>query len=412
MTIDSVPFKPFDSGAPRKKVLFFAECVTLAHLARPAVLSGMLAETEFDCVVARHPRYMSLFPDMQSKQVDLDSISTEQFLDALARGRPLYSASVLERYVEEDLRIIDEEKPDIIVGDFRISLSISARLRKIPYLSVSNVYWSPTAKQSYTIPEHPMSKLLNTTSAELLFKLVRPIVFGAHSIPMNTVRKNFGLKSLGMNLRKVYTDSDYLLFADLPHLVDMAYLPPHYRFMGPILWSPEHKYPEWWQEIDASSPNIYVTLGSSGRSDLLPIVLEAVRGLPVKIMASTAGHSMDIGTQESQYVAEYLPGEAAAAKSDLVICNGGSLTTYQAFSQGVPVLGIAGNLDQHLNMLAIERLGAGIRLRSEKSTIESIRRSVTLLLQEPSYRRKAEGLRAEMSKIDTKSRFVDLLREI
>ncbi len=65
-------------------------------------------------------------------------------------------------------------------------------------------------------------------------------------------------------------------------------------------------------------------------------------------------------------MADYLPGEAAAARSAVVVCNGGSLTTQQALVAGVPVIGVAGNLDQHLNMEAVERAGAGVLLRTER----------------------------------------------
>jgi UDP:flavonoid glycosyltransferase YjiC (YdhE family) len=163
----------FSSGLRGKKVLFFAEAVTLAHIARPAVLAGLADAAGFDVVLARDPRYSSLFPDLCYRQRDLYSISSADFLAALAKGAPLYSAAVLERYVEEDLRIIDSEAPDVVVGDFRLSLAVSARLRNIPYITISNAYWSPYAKLSYTIPEHPLTGVFGVTVAERLFKLAR-----------------------------------------------------------------------------------------------------------------------------------------------------------------------------------------------------------------------------------------------
>ena len=49
-----------------------------------------------------------------------------------------------------------------------------------------------------------------------------------------------------------------------------------------------------------------------------------------------------------------------------VICNGGSPTCYQAFSAGVPVIGIASNLDQYLNMRAVENANAGVLIRPQQ----------------------------------------------
>jgi UDP:flavonoid glycosyltransferase YjiC (YdhE family) len=66
------------------------------------------------------------------------------------------------------------------------------------------------------------------------------------------------------------------------------------------------------------------------------------------------------------FTAEYLDGNAAAKRADMVICNGGSLTCQQAFAHGKPVLGIAANMDQFLNMEGVSRVNAGLVLRLGK----------------------------------------------
>jgi len=403
---------PLTNERHRRKILFFAEAVTLSHMARPAVLADLLDATEFEAVVARDPRYNSLFPTLQARQVDLLSIPGADFVAALAKGKPLYSELVLERYVEDDLGIIDREKPDIIIGDFRLSLSVSARLKKIPYVALSNAYWSPYARVSYTIPEHPLNRVLSVPAAELLFKLVRPIVFGLHTLPLNRVRKRHGMQSLGFSLNRVYTDSDYVCYMDVPSLVEMRALPGNHQFLGPVLWSPDHTYPEWWTQLDGSIPNIYLTMGSSGRSDLLSVVIDALRGMPVRLLVSTAGSGSPDIAAPNVFAADYLPGDAAANMSALVICNGGSLTTYQAFSQGVPVLGIAGNLDQHLNMLAIEKLGAGIRLRTDTLQAGQIRSAIHSLLQDAGYTRSALAIGKSMMVTNLADRFTRFLRAV
>ena len=125
-----------NSGKP--KILFVAEAVTLAHVARPAVLVQALDRDEYEVFFATDPRYNQLFPELSGFRYDIWSISSTEFLNALAKGSPLYSKHTLERYVEDDLKLIDQIKPDLIVGDFRLSLSVSARLRQIPYATISN----------------------------------------------------------------------------------------------------------------------------------------------------------------------------------------------------------------------------------------------------------------------------------
>jgi UDP:flavonoid glycosyltransferase YjiC (YdhE family) len=76
----------------------------------------------------------------------------------------------------------------------------------------------------------------------------------------------------------------------------------------------------------------------------------------------------------------------------VVVCNGGSLSTQQAFVAGVPVVGVAANLDQHLNMEAIERAGAGILLRTEWLKERRVTAAVQEAISRPEYRQAAREL--------------------
>lgn len=68
--------------------------------------------------------------------------------------------------------------------------------------------------------------------------------------------------------------------------------------------------------------------------------LNALADLPVTVIAATAGRNHLKNVPANAFVADYLPGEAAAARSAVVLCNGGSPTTQQALAAGVPVIGL------------------------------------------------------------------------
>jgi UDP:flavonoid glycosyltransferase YjiC (YdhE family) len=223
-----------------KKVLFVAEAATLAHVARPLVLSAGLDPGEFDIGFACDPRCKWLLQDFPGRYFPLSSIGSDHFLDALARGRPLYDEATLNRYVRDDLELLDEFKPDVVVGNFRLSLSISARLRSIPYVSISNCYWSPYWRPPhYVVPNlRTLTGILPLPLADTLFQLGRPIAFALHCRPLNRVRRSHGLPSLGSDLRRVYTDADHVLYADIAELFPGAALPAHHHFIGPLAWVP------------------------------------------------------------------------------------------------------------------------------------------------------------------------------
>ena len=49
--------------------------------------------------------------------------------------------------------MLAEIAPDLVVGDLRVSLSVSARLAGIPYVAIANAYWSPYARRRFPLPD-------------------------------------------------------------------------------------------------------------------------------------------------------------------------------------------------------------------------------------------------------------------
>jgi UDP:flavonoid glycosyltransferase YjiC (YdhE family) len=381
-------------------------------MARPIALAQGLDPARFESVLAADPRYRALLPETGLPLRAIRSIASEQFLEALARGRPLYDPGTLRGYVREDLEVLEETAPDVVVGDFRLSLAISARLAGVPYLTISNVYWSPHARLRFPMPELSLTRRVGLPMAQALFGIVRPWAFAYHTRPLNRVRKEYGLTPLGFDLRRIYTEADHTLYADIPEFVPTVDLPDNHHFLGPILWSPPVAPPPWWDDLPRDRPLVYVTLGSSGRGALLAAVLDALADRPVTVLAATAGR-LDAGARASNaHVAPFLPGEEAAARACLVVCNGGSLATQQALTAGTPVLGLASNMDQHLNMGAVQRLGAGELLRAEAATPPAIRDAVDRMLVRTSYREAASALAWRYPRYHAPTRFAALLSEI
>jgi len=396
----------------RPVVLLVAEAVTLAHFARIVTLAKALDASSYEVVVASDPRYSGLEGPLAFRFHPVRSIPSGEFERALARGKPLYDAETLAAYVEEDLALIRDVKPNLIVGDFRLSLAISAPVAGVPYAAVVNAYWSPYARIRYPVPDLPMSRLLGVGVAQRLFDLVRPAAFRLHSRPLNQVRRRYNLAPLGRDLRTSYTWGDYTLYADAPELVPMGPLPSNHRYLGAPLWSARTSLPDWWDRIPTDRPPVLVSLGSSGRSDLLPTILAALSDLPNPVLVATAGRIDLKDIPPNARVAAYLPLASALQRSALIICNGGSLTTYQAMDAGAPVLGICSNMDQLLNMSAIERMGAGRLLRAACVSATGLREAVHALLNNASYRQAAKAAGARFRRSDARRSFRAFVSEV
>jgi UDP:flavonoid glycosyltransferase YjiC (YdhE family) len=303
-------------------------------------------------------------------------------------------------------------QPDVIVGDFRLSLAVSAELAAVPYIALSNAYWSPYSHQKYVVPELPLTRILGTTLGQWMFSLGRPFAFALHCLPMHRLRRSYGLPSLGFNLRRVYTHADYTLYADIPELFLMRRSPSSHRFIGPVVWSPKDPLPNWWHSVPQDSPIVYVTLGSSGNASLLPELIAALGEVDVTALVSTAGKPVPASAPDNVYLAAYLPGEEAVKLASLVICNGGSPGTHQALIQGVPVIGVANNLDQYLNMAAIEKAGAGRLLRAGTCGSQELVESINGLLADTACYQAARDLGVRLRACSAADRFTDTIREI
>ena len=400
------------NDSTRRRVLFVAEAVTLAHVGRLLALAGHLDPARYDVLLAADPRYTSVIGAPAVPVRAIHTIPGAQFFAALDKGRPIYHSRDLLQYVEEDRALIRDFKPEVVVGDFRLSLSASARLERVPYITVTNAYWSPYARVRYLVPDMTLTRVAGVTLAQKLFDLARPFAFAQHAAPVNAMRRHFELKPLGGDLRVAYTDADYTLYADVPEMVPMNPLPERHEFIGPVPWAPPLPLPDWWTSVASDRPIVYVNLGSSGPGRWLPHVLRAIGSLPVTVIAATAGRRDAVDAPPNAHVAAFLPGDQAAARASVVVCNGGSPACYQALAAGKPILGLPANLDQFLNMSLVERAGAGILMRYGTRFDREFPEAVERILKEPAYARGAVAARAWIQQHDPHKLFDAALQRI
>jgi UDP:flavonoid glycosyltransferase YjiC (YdhE family) len=389
----------------RPRILFFSEAVTLAHVARPMVLAQALDRSRYDVFFACDPRFLGLFGDVPFPVRSIKSMSSKRFLQSLRRITPPFGITTLRAYVKEDLEVIQEIRPDLIVGDFRMSLPISAFTARCPYMAIVNAYWSPFAQWPVPIPDGPVV-------LQWIAKRAVPWIIALYAWPINRLRREYDLPTLRYDFMHMHICADHVLYPDVPEMVPIAKLPPTHHYIGPVFWQPHMALPDWWCHLPPDRPIVYVTLGSSGREELLPVVLKALSSLFVSVIVATSGRPLPPDIPPNAYTADYLPGKEATARAGLVICNGGSPTSHQALAVGTPVLGLASNIDQYMNMDAVCRTGAGELLRTETATAQDIRRCVTKMLSQPGYGAMAARVAKTFEQYDAPGRFRKIVDEL
>jgi UDP:flavonoid glycosyltransferase YjiC (YdhE family)/uncharacterized protein (DUF2141 family) len=390
----------------RKRILFFAESVTLSQVTRLACLARALDPSRYEVHFASAEFGELLFSGTRYVRHQVRSIDPERMMRSLRAGRRIYDARTLIRYAHEDLQVLDAVRPHLVVSDFRLSMPVSARVAGVRHAAIINAYFSPHAvRDGFPVPDHPMVDLLGPVMAARYFPQAIPFVFAHFVKPVQALREHFGLPRSG-SLLEVLTDADHVLHPDTAELVPTAGAPARHEYLGPVIWSPEVPLPAWWSELPRGRPLVYATLGSSGDLAALPAVLKALARLDVTTVVATASRSATVQAAGNVYVAPFLPGNVVARLADIVVSNGGSSTSYQALAEGTPVVGIASNFDQYLAMTAIEAAGAGKLVRAGHVTDSAVASAVTTVLGSASYRDAAARVQRNFASHDAAARFV------
>ncbi len=404
----------------KKRILFIGEGVTLAHVVRPLTLARTLDSRRYEVHFACPATYRDLI-DEAFRFHELSSTSPAEFDNILRRGKELFPEERLNTYVLDDMELLSRVEPDVVVGDLRLSLAVSAPCMHIPYVSISSGCWSPSVcDTSIPLPTAfpfslvsrcctPGSSLFEV--AEACFQRVVPKLLSKQARGLNAVREKYGLPAFESYLEG-FTFSDFTLYADTPRVAPTAQLPGNHRYIGPLLWSPDVTMPAWWRTLPEDEPLVFLNMGSSGDRTAFESVLQALGDIDATLVIATAGRRNIANVPEASFVEDYLPGKLLAERADLVITNGGSPSSYQALSKGKPVIGVASNMDQVLTMRNIERCGAGILLRTDSITSDRVTAAVSSLLSKDSFTESARAVAEEFKRYDAHEIFENVLDKL
>jgi UDP:flavonoid glycosyltransferase YjiC (YdhE family) len=373
-----------------KRILFLAEGATMAHFVRPVALADSLAayQDEYEIHLYAPSRFAADLAGKFYSTGELKSAPGEHFLANIARGKPLFSPDVLRAYVPEDCQLIRRIRPDLVVGDMRLSLPISARLEKVPSAVIINAYWSPYAKRRCVLPELPLTRLIPPRWLAPLNRGAQPIVSAMHVAQMNRVRKEFGVPPLPLETRKMFTDGDYVLYPDVREFVPTDGAPPNHHYVGICDWARSAPKPEWWERMCADpNPKVFISLGSSG---------------PIRVLPALLAGNID--------TADLLPFIETAAQAAVVVTHGGSGGLYPAMAAGTPMLAIPSNADQHLSTALLEENGAGLGVRVEEATVGTLLSSARRILSEASFARAAARWATIFQQDAARNRFREFLK--
>jgi UDP:flavonoid glycosyltransferase YjiC (YdhE family) len=169
-----------------------------------------------------------------------------------AGNAKLCSDSQAAECVHADLQLLNNEQPDLVLSDFRLSMRAATRIRKIPHVAVLNSTWTPYLdKEQVRLlwTEHTrfgsalgkLSRflagptLMRFRFMDSLFESIfrRVLIYGAS--PFNKIQTAHGL-SPSIDLYH-YWLGDLTLVPDYPTFMPLRQdTPDSVKMIGPLVW--------------------------------------------------------------------------------------------------------------------------------------------------------------------------------
>lgn len=200
-----------------------------------------------------------------------------------------------------------------------------------------------------------------------------------------------------------------MFFTSSAFLGDKVAFPPNYKFVGPAIGRPEDATEFPWSAL-TSRPRVLVTLGSINPSRggrFYDAVGRALGDLPIQVVVVSPER---FGPFPENFIARsWIPQLKVMEEVDAIISHGGPNTVNEALWYGLPQVAAPIKDDQPYTAHCLVNAGAGLRVSFPRPRPEAIREAVERILEESSFRRTAERLRASFPPAGGGTRAAELL---
>ncbi len=396
------------TGSTKKlKVLMFPQGFGLAHVGRCVEIARVLRErgheVVFGGVSTKDPRSKLNQAEVQGFRVlevkepyqpyAWDRFHDHGILIALWDIIHCRKWAPLDEILEDIIRVCQEEKPDLILGDASVGVSPAGHILSIPAAGVLNAY------NSYFVRPWSFFNFLIHGGEWLHFGRFRRRVY-----------RKFGVKPVnGIRLLR----QTPLLSPDLPAFHKSHDSFPLWQSIGPILYEPPSELPDWFDELQDGRTNIYITMGSTGLLEpLLRRCYDALGKSDYRFVVTTAGQVSEEGmalAPDNFRFATYAPGLAIMEHCAAVIFHGGNGSMYQSLAAGKPMIALPGHLEQQLCTQYMMDHKFGIKGAPRSMTGKQLLAAIDTLLTDPSYGENARRFQEEVRIDGGAARAADIL---
>ncbi|MDR0647355.1 MAG: hypothetical protein LBF43_02870 [Puniceicoccales bacterium] len=322
--------------------------------------------------------------------------------------------ALAKEMIRSEITAYDEIKPDIIMHGFWPIAGLARKMVKKEIPGIGFVPLPLVRDFFNALPDVPEQlKILSMFPKPLRLRLFRLIPdFIRNRVPIlrqhNIRRAAYALGWRGKKLVNVFDllNPDMMVVNDLPDYYDVNNFPANVKFTGPLFHIPDDKAPidpEIMEVFDKKSgvPRIFCTLSSAGSEEMLTEVINVFtfgQGLNWNAVILSPHFPVEkarklAGGRKGIYITDkFIPALKVNEMSDVTISHGGQGTLQTALYSGIPIIGIAAQQEQFINLANIESRGAGIRIPRGKWNAKNIQRAVFRVLTDVRYKESAMAL--------------------
>jgi len=289
-------------------------------------------------------------------------------------------------YEIEDLRSsVDELKPDLLIIDVNTwGAGAFAEARGKPWVMFMP-YCLPVSSDdtpAFGPGFAPPTSFIHRFRDRIVDRMVQWAVQNIIT-ELNEIRLQLPVSRLH-SYEDIFSKPDLVLYRTAePFDYPRRKWPENILPIGPGLWAPPGKHPEW--ICDLPSPKILISISTELQNDgaIIETSLRALADEPGSVIVTTPDLDPEEfrGLHPHAHITRFLPHAQVIPDMDLVITHGGMGTTQRALSSGVPVCVIPWGRDQPETGRRVEVSGAGTMLPKNKLNIKRLKEAILSALQ-------------------------------
>jgi UDP:flavonoid glycosyltransferase YjiC (YdhE family) len=325
------------------------------------------------------------------------------------------------REIEAIGTVLADFPAEVLVGDsVTAGLYLRSEMRGPPSAEISVLpLCLPSCDAApYGLGLLPGDSCLTRTRNRLLNLLIFRGLLRDITTHTNDIRRRLGLKPLtGPLFERMYETISLVMVISTPAFeYPRRDQPGHFHFVGPILREPDRAFqpPAWWHNLSGPEPVVLVNQGTIAKvlDDLIVPTIQGVKDQQMQVVAVPVQDNQLGELPPNVHADTFIPFDHLLPHVDVMVTNGGYGGTQLALAHGVPLV-VAGETEDKREVAArVEWSGAGINLRKQRPSPQTVREAVKEVLENPVYRQNAGRIKADFAKYDAPTRAAELLETL